>query len=401
MRYQRPLLLIVIGWYLILAVGHYFDLRPFWNDERCVFISILRLPPQELFTHPLMNEQAFPRLYLWVIAQYSLIFNPGCLSLRVFSLIAMLGAFFVWLKVANKILHQSWDTVLYTGAWSASMPLVYYAAELKPYSMDVLIAGVIVLFLIEEEQLRQNPHAYKTSLFLLPFLGLWSYPAIFLLLLPLYHLIRDCSDEHRPTQELALFLTGYLIMLSLVYYCDFRVSTGHLLEVFWHDYFISIDSPKHFFRSLGKGLNNLTSRRFAESPRWVETPSRIFISAGLIYTLTTCWGQFKKDAYKLRSLLTITAVMLFLQLLLAILRIYPFGVARMSLFFSPVLFLVTILSFRLVDTLHKTAGITVRIAFAGYLLFLTLGIASDIFIAKHLGAISTLYSEQRLQDRSY
>jgi len=387
MRYQRVLILIVVGWYLILALGHYFNQRSLWNDEQCVLNSIIQLKPAGLFTQPLLSDQAFPRLYLWTIQQFSKPFNQNLLALRLFSLMAMVGAFFVWLKVARRVLGDSWDLVLFIATWCASMPLVYYAAELKPYSMDVLASGVIVLFLLEE-----NQKTCRSVLPLLPLLGLWSYPAIFLLLLPLYNLIRDSFQERRWLKELSYYLAGYVLVLGLVYFFDFRVSVHRLLEVYWHDYFISMDSLKHFLDSLGKGMNNLIARRFAESPRWVKVPSRIFIGLGLGYMLVMFWNQLKKDRFVLRSMVPICFVLFSVQLVLAILRVYPFAVPRMSLFFSPLLFLMTIMGISYMYRRFKPLGIAVRVIFAGYLIFVSLGIAWDVFLKGDLGAESTLYS---------
>ena len=391
MRYQRLLFLVLIGWYLILALGHYFNQRPLWNDEQCVLNSIIQLKPVSLFTRPLLSDQAFPRLYLWMIQQFSKPFNHNLLALRLFSLMAMIGAFFVWLNVARRVLSHSWDLVLFIGTWCASMPLVYYAAELKPYSMDVLSSGLIVLFLLDQDQIQKDPKIYRVILLFLPLLILWSYPAIFLLLLPLYNLIRDCIVKHRWLPELSYFLISYVFTLGLVYLFDFRVSVPHLLAVYWHDYFISFDSLKSFLNTFGKGMNNLIARRFAESPKWVKGPSRIFIGFGVWYMLVAFWGQFKKGRFVLRSVITMTFVLFLLQLVLAMLWVYPFAVPRMSLFFTPLLLLMTIMAMGRLYELFKSWGVIIKIIFAGYLIFVSLGIAWDVFLKGDLGAESTLY----------
>jgi len=396
MRYQRLLVLIVIGWYLILAVGHYFNQRPLWNDEQCVLNSITQLKPASLFTQPLLSDQAFPRLYLWVIQQFSNPFNQNLLSLRLFSLLAMIGAFFVWFSIARRILSYPWDLILFIGSWCASMPLVYYAAELKPYSMDVLASGLIVLFLLDHNQRQQNLQVNRIILLLLPLLGLWSYPALFLLLLPLYNLSCEGINERRWLPELTFYLASYVLVLLLVYLFDFRVSVHHLMEEFWHDYFISLDSFKHFFDSLGKGMNNLISRRFAENPRWVKVPSRVFIGLGTGYMLAAFWGQFRKDRFLLRSVVPMTFAMFLIQLVLAIFRAYPFAVPRMSLFFTPLLILMTIKGIDFICQQVKVLGVALRIIFAGYLVFVAFGIAWDVFIKKDLGAEAALYSSRSI-----
>jgi len=392
MRYQRVFILIVVGWYLILALGHYFNQRPLWNDEWCVLNSIIDLKPAQLFTQPLLNDQAFPRLYLWVIQQFSKPFNQSLLSLRAFSLLAMIGAFFVWFGVSRRVLRNSWDLILFIGCWCGSIPLVYYAAELKPYSMDVLISGVIVLFLLDQNKIQHNSKDYRTILLFLPLLGLWSYPANFLLLFPLYNLIVDCINKRRWLVELSFYLFGYAFVLGLVYWFDLRVSVQHLLAVYWHDYFISFDSWKDFLNTFGKGMNSLIARQFAENPRWIKVPSRIFIGMGVGYMLLAFWNQYKKDRFVLRSIISISFAMFLLQLVLAVVQAYPFAVPRMSLFFAPLLLLMTMMVMDFIRERNKVWGTILKIIFAGYLIFISLGIAWDVFIRGDLGAEATLYS---------
>ncbi len=355
-----------------------------------VLDSITQLSPPALFNRPLLSDQSFPRLYLWVIQQFSRPFADDVLALRFFPFLAMLAAFFVWINISRRVLQSAGERLIFIFCWAASMPLVYYAAELKQYSMDVLAAGLIVLFLLDQHKLQQNPKLYRCLLLFLPLLGLCSYPALFLLWLPLYNLLRDCFTQRRWQIELTCFLSSYLLVLALDYYFDFRASVPSLLETFWHDYFISFDSLKHFLNSFGKAINNLISRRFAENPKWVKIPSRIFIGFGLIYMLAASWGPFKKDGFWLRSTAPICLSLFLIQLMLAALRVYPFGVPRMSLFFSPLLLLMTITALRFLKERFRPL-ILFQVVFIGYLVFLSLGIAWNVFLKRDLGAESRLF----------
>ena len=46
-RWVRVLTLAAIGWYLLLIVLHYFNQRPLWNDEACIFTSIKYFSPAQ------------------------------------------------------------------------------------------------------------------------------------------------------------------------------------------------------------------------------------------------------------------------------------------------------------------------------------------------------------------
>jgi hypothetical protein len=385
MRTHRALASFLVGWYLLLSFGHYLNQRPLWNDEQCVLNNILQLKPAELFSRPLLSNQAFPRAYLWVIQQVSGPFHQHLLVLRFFSLLAMLGAFVVWLKIGRRVLENSWDFVLFVGCWGASMPLVYYAAEIKPYSMDVLVSGLVVLFLLD-------PQTYRKAWPLLPWLGLFSYAAVFLTFLPLYQLIHDSLRQRRWLPELSLYLGSCALVGALLYLFDFRVSAHYLLEECWHDYFISLHSLKDFLNSLGKGLNNVIGRGFAESPKWVKGPSRIFGGLGLVYLVGAGAARFKKDGFALRSIAPLALALFIVQLVLALLRIYPLGVPRMSLYFLPLLVLMIIMALRCISNKCK-ALVIFQGLFAAYLVFISLGIAWDVFVNRDLGAESTLYSK--------
>ena len=53
--------------------------------------------------------------------------------------------------------------------------------------------------------------------------------------------------------------------------------------------------------------------------------------------------------------------MLFIQLVLAILRVYPFGVPRMSLFFTPLLLMMTIMSMSALQGAIKPLGLMLKL----------------------------------------
>jgi len=391
MRPIQILILMTIGWYLVLSLGHFLNQRPLWNDELCVLNNIVQLDPAKIFERPLLSNQAFPRPYLVGIQQFSKSFNYHLLALRFFPFLSMLAAFVVWFRITQRTLDNTWYLVLYIACWCGSVPMVYYAAELKSYSMDVLAAGLIVWFLLDKKEIQKNFTVYRLILFFLPWLALLSYPAIFLLILPLWNLIEESINQRKCLPELSVYLSSCLLILGLLYYFDFRVSARYLLEENWHDYFISFHSWKDFFSTFGKGMNNLIGRRFAENPRWIKIPSRAFLGMSMGYMLVMGIRQLRKDRFILSSLASISLVIFCLQLLLAIFHVYPFAVPRMSLFFSPLLFIMLVLGLRHLQERFKPWGMVFQCFLAGYLVFISLGITWDIFVKKDLSAESKLY----------
>ncbi len=395
MRYQRVLILIVVGWYLILILGHYLNQRPLWIDEQGVLNSIIRLKPISLFTRPLLSEQEFPRFYLWCIQQFARPLNDHLLALRFFPFLAMLAAFFVWFNVVRSQSREARTLILFIGCWCASIPLVYYAAELKPYSMDVLVSGLFMLFLYRQPDLQNTPLLYRSLLFFLPLLGVVSYPVIFLYPLPLYNLIRDAYARRRLQPELLFYLGGGMCWVLFVYFFDYRVTMTGFLQTCWHNYFISLNSMGMFFKTFGEGINSMISRWFAEKPQWIRVPSRFFVGSGLLYMLINFWRIFKSEGFRLRSLVPAAFCVFWTSVMLGGLHKYPFGVPRLFLFFAPFLLWMTVLALQWLREKSKIAGTVLQIIFAGYLIFVSSGLAWDVFIKGDLGSESTLFSTRQ------
>lgn len=143
----RAVFILIALWYVTACGVHYFSQRPLWNDELAVFDSIQDFYPSDFFTRELETFQVFPRLYLFYIQSFAKLFDNSVLSLRFFSLVCMMAAFAVWVRVARRELKNPLEFLAFVLCWAASAPLIYYSAELKQYSMDVLVSGIFMSFL--------------------------------------------------------------------------------------------------------------------------------------------------------------------------------------------------------------------------------------------------------------
>jgi hypothetical protein len=327
----------------------------------------------------LLDYQEFPRFYIWCIQQFSRPFNNHLLALRFFPFLAMMAAFPVWINVVRSQSRDARTLILFIGCWCASIPLVYHAGELKPYSMDVLVSGLFMLFLCRQADLQKRPVLYRGLLFFLPLLGVVSYPVIFLYPLPLYNLLRDAYARRRLSPELILYLGGGVVWVSFVYFFDYRVTDTGLLESCWYTNFIYFNSANDFFNTFGEQVNNIISRWFAEKPHWIRAASRFFVGSGFLYMLVNSWRIFKAEGFRFRSLIPAALVVFFLHLMLGCLHKYPFSIPRLSLFFSPFLLWMTVLSMQWLRGKSKITGTIVEIVFALYLVFISLGIARVVF----------------------
>ena len=146
--------LILVAWYVTLAAAHYFNQRLMWNDEACVFESIQYFEPRQMFTTPLRALQVFPRVYLFLIQQFSGLFNFHLLSLRFFSFVAMLTAFWLWLKLARRSKADSPTGRIFSPGGVGAAGLL--RAELKPLFDGRAAGAIFVTFLYHEGPARET-----------------------------------------------------------------------------------------------------------------------------------------------------------------------------------------------------------------------------------------------------
>ncbi len=134
--------LIMIG--IVLRLRHYAENRSFWQDEICLALSIVNRSFQEIWQHILLfPDFAQAPLFFQVIEKSVIsILGNSELSLRSFPCIAGIASIFL----ARRFFQRFLDPVAATIALAAFVliePLVYFAAELKPYGVDVLAAFLV------------------------------------------------------------------------------------------------------------------------------------------------------------------------------------------------------------------------------------------------------------------
>jgi len=368
------------GWYIVLCLMHFFSARPLWNDEQCVFRSIQFFSAGEMFSRKLLSLQVFPRLYLFIIQRFSRLFDFSLQSLRFFPLISMIGAFLIWLRLARTGLKGQLEYVTFILSWPASALLIYYAAELKPYSMDILAGAVFLMFILNQKRLADSwPRSrYLLSLGLLPAWGLFSYPAFLFALILWYNLLLDYRRERRSS-ELCLYSFALIFFLALSYFFDMRFR--HVMEVSlgFGDYFISFASVEDFFKTWQEGTLNLFVKWLVVRPRIFKHTATFFMVFGLIAMFAGFFGNIRKEKYYFRSLQTIPFVLYVELFILGALHKYPFTVPRLSLFFCPLVLLLTLQGIDAVKRRNRPLGSGLHGLYVLFLLVCLIGLTQFIF----------------------
>ena len=138
---SSPIFLIGLG--VLLRTAQYAGNLSFWVDESALALNIIRKSYGELL-NPLDYHQAAPVGFLLLEKYVSLHLGIGEYSLRLVPFLSGIASLPVFHALARKSLPKAaipWALFLFAIAG----PLVYYSAEMKQYSSDVLVTMVIFL----------------------------------------------------------------------------------------------------------------------------------------------------------------------------------------------------------------------------------------------------------------
>jgi len=378
----------LMAWYVLMCCVNYTYQRPLWNDEAAVFLSLEQLQPKEFFTKHLVGDQVFPRVHLFLIQTIAKPFNLSLLSVRLLSFIFMLSAFFCWMKVMNKAIKDRLHFATYVLCWCSSAALIYYSAELKQYSMDVLSSGIFMLFLSHQLKLEQKEHRKKLMLMLagLPALILFSYVSFFFFIFPLYNLILSQKKDKSLRPCIVIYVMSLLVFCTFVYFFDMRLRTVWGYD----DYFIYYTSFGDFFKTWGEGTTNLFTRWLVERPRIVKKIVLSFFVFGLIHMFVSFFFNIKKEKYYMHSVTVIALALYGEMFIMGSLKKYPFSVPRTSLFFCPIVLYLTVQGIVSTKRIHPLVYRILLAAFILLLLFIAYQI-SYLFLQGQIWSIPKIW----------
>jgi len=252
----------------------------------------------------------------------------------------MLSAFFIWIRIYKEGFSNKWYFLLALLPFVSSYSLSYYASELKPYSLDVLIIGVFCLYLINQERMvEEGPSKFFTIVtLLLPITLFLSYSSFFLFWIVIYNFLHIVRNNRKVLPLLIGYTFISLSFIIFVYFCDLRHALSmQPLFSYWNDYFLCADSFYCFIKSFGEGLRKLTVWWFGNSTFFRRLAS-FFIPFFAFSLFGYGIKSIRKDKFKLISIDAIGLVIFFELFILGLARKYPFTGERITLFFAPFVF---------------------------------------------------------------
>ena len=134
--------LILLG--IILRAIHYLENRSFWQDEICLALSIANRSFTEICHNVLLfpDFAQAPLLFQLIEKSAVVVLGNTEMALRLFPFLAGVAALFLARRFFNRHLDPAGAT-LALGLFVLAEPLVYFAAELKPYGVDIFAAFLV------------------------------------------------------------------------------------------------------------------------------------------------------------------------------------------------------------------------------------------------------------------
>ncbi len=296
--FRLSLLLLALGTFLRLVF--FLSRPPLWGDEAMIAVNFAGDPLSWL--HGLRFNQTASFGYLLLSAGVIRVFGDGVLALRAVPLLAGLASLILFQVLARRVLGDPWS-VLAVGLLAVSAPAIYYSGEVKPYSLDVLVATGLLLVVLPGEMSRERAGwaalaalvgvlFSQASVFVLSGGALWLW-------------FRGPGPGRRLAVLWGLVaLAGYLL-----YSRAMHPGTSALMDSFWADTFLPLrlDLPLYW-----KAFTGLFDRVLGSPLPWM---------AGMV----GLWGAVHPENRKV-------ATLLFLPLAVAagasLLHAYPFSPLR-------------------------------------------------------------------------
>jgi len=170
----------LIAFGIILRAAKYLPAFSMRGDELAVTLNLLNRSAIDLMTKPLDYQQAAPFGFVLLTKALMGIFGQSEYVLRLASFVASCVSLLLMQKLLTKT-GGRYGNIFALAAFAFSGYLIYYSAELKPYSSDVLLCLLLLLAFYQHISKETTAKDF-VMLAALGMLALcFSYPAIFVL----------------------------------------------------------------------------------------------------------------------------------------------------------------------------------------------------------------------------
>jgi hypothetical protein len=332
---------------LVLAAGialrilHYLQQRSLWLDEARLALNIASRSFPRLAL-PLDYDQSAPLVFLWAAKLATVVAGLSELSLRFVPLVASIGALLLMYPVAVRFLSPS--GALWATAFLAFAPMqVYYANELKQYSLELLVTLALTLAALRWSEAPTPPRRRWLSALVL--LSPWaSAPSVFIVLPLLVSLLLTPSSRRRDSAVIAGLGTGWLASSVFAYVVLYQAaSRNSYLKHFWDPAFLR-PGQFAFFHTTALSLREMFWGLFAGHPltAFLTRFEQVMTSIGAaLFALLVLLGILVVTRAGKWPVVAVLVGPLAGLLAASVLEIYPFAL-RLLLFAAPSLYILAV-----------------------------------------------------------
>ena len=342
--------LVAVG---VLARGLRYGLGfALWEDEAFLVVNLFEKDYASLLG-PLDFVQLAPPL--WLLAEKALAELLGFSesSLRLAAFVSSLASLALFVALARRVL-AGWEATVAVGLFAVSYPCVRYAAEAKPYGVDLLVSVGLLLAAVRLAE-GARPARWLALAALLA-VGPWlSFPSAFVgggvVLLGLFRALGSAGPGHRVAAGAPWVAAGLLHASSLLaVQARIAAAAGPVLpgmQDFWAAAFPPLATPLSMPLWL---LGSLTGPLLA-------FPAGGATGGSVVTTAAVLAGAVALARSSRPSLLAFCTVPFLLHLVAASLRRYPFGGhVKFSLYAAPLVSILAAASLSLLARRRPGSG---------------------------------------------
>lgn len=223
----------IIAFGMILRASKYLPAFSMRGDELAVTLNLINRSATDLMTKPLDHEQAAPFGFVLLVKTLISLFGQSEYVLRLVAFVAGGVSLILTQSLLSKIVGK-YGNIFALAAFAFGNYLIYYSAELKQYSSDVMLCALLLLVLYQHLTKETTGKDFG----LLAVLGVLAlclaYPALFVLAgIGTALLVHYWNDKQRL---LWIVLTGMIWAATFltIYFLLLRHQTQDLyLITFW------------------------------------------------------------------------------------------------------------------------------------------------------------------------
>lgn len=324
-------LILAIG--AVLRIFQFLTNRSLWYDEAMLATNI-ESRSFAMLTEPLDYQQVAPILFLWIEKLTINLFGINEYSLRLVPLIFGLASLILFARLCQVSMLPASSRILALFLFALSPTLIYYSAETKQYSSDLLVTLTLIYLTTLDNR--------KNRLYGLCAIGAVAVWLSNIAIIPLCACLslsfyRDFVDRE---EKLSIILkryslgSGFCVASSFLYYLLFLKDHPHreFMLGFWSPRNAFMPWPNHILKYVTWAHSSI-HMVFAKLLTFPEN-AHLYLLPALLALIGFAMMAKKWDGWLTYLLLSMAVF----HLVLSALYIYPFH-SRFILYLSPLLLL--------------------------------------------------------------